>query len=158
MMFRMVTEWPVRRETAAMSDGGKQPRGLRNNNPGNIRIGRTRYLGEIVPSSDREFRQFSSMAWGYRAIFVLLDSYSRRGIDTIRGIVSRYAPSNENDTSGYARFVCRLSGLGEDEPLDMGDRNTMVPVVAAISKMENGVAADIDEVLAGWELFESHRP
>ena len=54
------------------------PRGLRNNNPGNIRISPTRYKGEIVPSSDRAFKQFKSRGWGYRAIFVLLESYHKR--------------------------------------------------------------------------------
>ena len=85
------------------------PRGLRNNNPGNIRISPTRYKGEIVPSSDRAFKQFKSRGWGYRAIFVLLESYHKRGIRTIRQIISRYAPSFENDTEKYISSVCAVS-------------------------------------------------
>ena len=53
-------------------------RGLRNNNPGNIRRSKVRYRGEVHPSQDPEFRQFSAPEWGYRAIFVLLDTYRVR--------------------------------------------------------------------------------
>ena len=134
------------------------PRGLRNNNPGNIRISPTRYKGEIVPSSDRAFKQFKNRGWGYRAIFVLLESYHKRGIKTIRQIISRYAPSCENDTEGYISSVCESSLIGADAPLDITDKNTMVLVVSAISKVENGVAAVMDEVLEGWDLYQQHRP
>ena len=53
-------------------------RGLRNRNPGNIRRSGVRYKGEVRPSTDPAFKQFGSMALGYRAIFVLLDTYRRR--------------------------------------------------------------------------------
>ena len=57
---------------------------MRNRNPGNIRRSATKYLGEVAPSRDAAFKQFETMAWGYRAMFVLLDSYSRKGYRTIR--------------------------------------------------------------------------
>ena len=136
----------------------KLPRGMRNNNPGNIRISPTRYKGEVVPSSDRAFKQFKSRGWGYRAIFVLLESYHKRGIRTIRQIISRYAPSFENDTEKYICSVCESSLLGADVPLDITDKDTMVLVVCAISKVENGTPAVIDEVLEGWDLYQQHRP
>ena len=53
-------------------------RGLRNCNPGNIRQSKGRYKGEVRPSRDPAFKQFESLAWGYRAIFVLLDTYRTR--------------------------------------------------------------------------------
>ena len=73
-------------------------RGLNNRNPGNIRRSTTKYLGEVAPSRDAVFKQFETMAWGYRAMFVLLDSYSRKGYRTIRQMISRYAPPVENHT------------------------------------------------------------
>ena len=77
----------------------KMSRGLRNRNPGNIRRSRVRYEGEVHPSRDAEFKEFRSMAYGYRAIFVLLDSYRRRyGLTTIRQMLNRYAPPEENFT------------------------------------------------------------
>lgn len=77
------------------------PRGMRNRNPGNIRRSATKYLGEVAPSRDAAFKQFETMAWGYRAMFVLLDSYSRKGYRTIRQMISRYAPPIENHTKLY---------------------------------------------------------
>ena len=122
-------------------------RGLENRNPGNIRLSRVRYQGEVRPSRDPEFRQFESLAWGYRAIFVLLDTYRRRyGLDTLRGMLSRWAPPSENRTDAYIRAVA-------GERLDTRDRRTMVPVAASISRVENGVKADRAEVERGWELF-----
>ena len=68
-------------------------RGLQNCNPGNIRQSKVRYKGEVRPSRDSAFKQFESLAWGYRAIFVLLDTYRiRYGLDTIRGMISRWSP------------------------------------------------------------------
>lgn len=66
-------------------------RGLENRNPGNIRRAPVRYKGEVRPSRDPDFKEFESLAWGYRAIFVLLDTYrARYGIDTLRGMISRW--------------------------------------------------------------------
>lgn len=129
-------------------------RGLENNNPGNIRQSKVRYHGEVQPSRDPAFKQFESLAWGYRAIFVLLDTYRRRyGIDTLRGMISRWAPPSENHTDNYIRAVASDTGIDPDERLDTRDPRTMIPVAAAISRVENGAAADRREVTKGWELF-----
>lgn len=132
-------------------------RGLRNCNPGNIRQSKGRYKGEVRPSRDPAFKQFESLAWGYRAIFVLLDTYrTRHGLRTIAQMITRWAPPSENRTDAYIRAVAESTGIGPDEPLDTHDRKTMVPVAAAISRVENGVAADLREVEKGWELFEGN--
>lgn len=131
-------------------------RGLDNRNPGNIRRSQVRYKGEVRPSRDPEFKEFESLAWGYRAIFVLLDTYRiRYGIDTIRGMISRWAPPSENHTDAYVRAVVRRTGIAEERPLDTRDRRTMIPLAAAISQVENGVAADMKAVEQGWELFRN---
>ena len=129
-------------------------RGLRNNNPGNIRRSRVRYKGEVRPSRDPDFKEFSTMAYGYRAVFVLLDTYrSRYGLTTIRQMLNRYAPPTENFTEGYVRFVADYSGVMPDEVIDTRSEKDMIPIVAAMSKIENGVAANIEDVERGWELF-----
>lgn len=132
-------------------------RGLRNLNPGNIRKSKVCYQGEITPSRDAAFKQFRTMAWGYRAMFVLLDSYSRKGYRTIRQMITRYAPPVENYTENYICRVAEWSGIDADEPLDTHDRKTMIPVVAAMSRMENGVPAVLPDVEAGWTLFMTHK-
>ena len=79
-------------------------RGLDNRNPGNIRRSGVRYRGEVRPSRDADFKQFKSMEWGYRAMFVLLHTYSvRYGCNTLSKMISRYAPPSENDTQAYIR-------------------------------------------------------
>lgn len=131
-------------------------RGLRNCNPGNIRRSRVRYKGEVLPSHDKEFKQFCSMEYGYRAMFVLLDSYrSKYGLCTIRQMLNRYAPPSENFTEGYIRFVASRTGIAPDEIVNTRAARDMVPIVAAMSEIENGKAAIISDVEAGWGLFES---
>lgn len=129
-------------------------RGLRNNNPGNIRLGSFKYRGEVAKSSDKAFRQFESMAWGYRAMFVLLHTYALRyRCRTLRDYISRYAPPSENNTDAYIRRVARATHLSDSDRLDTLSKPMMVQVVAAMSEVENGVPANLHEVVDGWELF-----
>ena len=94
------------------------------------------------------------MAYGYRAMFVLLDTYrSRYGLSTIRQMLNRYAPPEENFTEGYVRFVADYSGVMPDESVDTRAEMDMIPIVSAMSKIENGVAANIADVESGWALF-----
>ena len=131
-------------------------RGLTNCNPGNIRQSKTRYKGERRPSRDSEFKEFESMAYGYRAMFVLLDTYSRRyGLCTIRQMLNRYAPPSENFTEGYIRFVSEKTGIAPDEIVNSRAARDMVPIVAAMSQIENGTSAVMADVYRGWELFET---
>ena len=130
-------------------------RGLRNCNPGNIRRSRVCYKGEKRPSRDPEFKEFESMAYGYRAMFVLLDSYRRRhGLKTIRQMLNRYAPPSENFTEGYIRFVSQRSGIAPDEELDTLLARDMIPIVSAMSEIENGVKVVVDDVEQGWQLYK----
>lgn len=131
-----------------------QSRGLRNNNPGNIRRSASvTYCGEIK-GADAEFRTFEAMRWGYRAIFVVLHTYRLRyGIRTIGEAIGRWAPPEENNTSAYIEFVVRQSGRSASEPYDTLSAEDMVPIVEAISRMENGVSAVTEDVAEGWRLF-----
>lgn len=131
-------------------------RGIRNCNPGNIRRSRVRYVGELAECSDPEYKQFESMAYGYRAMFVLLDTYRcRYGLTTIRQMINRYAPPKENFTEGYIRFIVSSTGIAPDEEVDTRAARDMVPIVRAMSEIENGVKAVREDVERGWELFTS---
>ncbi len=133
------------------------PRGVRNCNPGNIRLSAVRYLGEIVPSGDPEFRQFRSMAWGFRALFVLLETYRRRyGLRTVAQIITRWAPPCENHTEAYIRRVAAAIGRAADVPLDLDDAETAQGLATAIATVECGAPPDPDDVAAGWRLFRDH--
>lgn len=130
-------------------------RGIDNCNPGNIRRSRVSYKGEVHPSQDKDFKQFESMEWGYRAMFVLLDTYRvRYGLCTLREMISRYAPPEENHTALYIDAIQEMTGVQPDEPLDTLDRKQMIPIVAAMSRVENGCKAQLQEVETGWQLTD----
>lgn len=132
----------------------RRPRGLRNNNPGNIRQSSVRYTGEVQPSKDGAFKQFQSMEYGYRAMFVLLHTYARKhGINTIEGMISRYAPATENHTQAYIDAVSEWSGVPSTSHLTTTNAEVMIPIVAAMSRVENGVEAVMAEVEKGWQMF-----
>jgi hypothetical protein len=129
-------------------------RGLINNNPGNIRIDGVKWHGEVIPSRDSAFKQFEGMSWGYRAMFVTLNTYQKKyGLRTIRQMVGRWAPPVENDTDAYVAAVARWSTVDADCRVTATNRDVMVPIVAAMSRVENGRAAVMSDVEAGWELF-----
>ncbi len=131
-----------------------QTRAERNRNPGNIRKSSTIYQGE-TPSNDKAFKAFKSNEWGYRAMFSLLCAYQKRyGIHTIRAMISRYAPSIENNTEGYIDTVCRLSGIAPDEYIDTMKPDRMIRIVAAMSWVEGGKEPVMREIEEGWRLFD----
>ncbi|MFP3343515.1 hypothetical protein R0J87_13500 [Halomonas sp. SIMBA_159] len=117
----------------------RQPRGIRNNNPGNIEYTGTQWQGLDDPPTDGRFMRFVSPAYGIRALTRVLNTYqSRHGLNTIRGIIDRWAPSFENNTSAYVNSVAAQTGIGADAPLNTFDPGTAVALAAAIIKHENG--------------------
>lgn len=127
------------------------PRGLRNNNPLNIRHNADVFQGEIK-GNDKSFKTFSSMPYGYRAAFVTLATYLSRGWNTIEKIISRWAPPNENNTQAYISAVVKYSGVAADEVLTATSGDKYILIVSAMSFVENGVNADINQIRAGFAL------
>lgn len=129
------------------------PRGIRNNNPGNIEWGSPwQGLRPTGERTDSRFAQFTSPAWGIRALARVLITYQdkRRAkdgsrIDTVREIIERWAPSFENDTDAYVRQVSKavcngVTGCtGPDDPtINVHDYRTAKALVEAIIRHENG--------------------
>ena len=81
-------------------------RGIRNNNPANIRRG-CNWKGLAEKQTDREFCQFATMTWGVRALLVTLRTYVvKHHLHTVREIITRWAPpSDGNNTERYIEFV-----------------------------------------------------
>lgn len=129
-------------------------RGLRNNNPGNIRITKDKWQGLCPEQTDKSFFQFTEMRYGYRALMRTLQNYRRRhGCQTISDFINRWAPSVENNTSGYIKRVCTEMQVPSTFVPDVDDRDTMCAFAAAISQVENGVPAVMEDVKAGWDLL-----
>lgn len=128
------------------------PRGIRNNNPLNIRIGNT-WLGERPNPTDDAFEEFVSIEYGYRAAFCILRRYIRRyHKNTITAIVSTWAPANENNTQRYIDFVADKMQITPSDIIDYGDKVQMLRLVAAMQLMECGVPADMAKVRKGYDM------
>lgn len=116
-------------------------RGIRNNNPGNIRRNPANKWQGRVPldrQTDPDFEQFVSAEYGIRALAVTLITYQDRyGLRTIRQLIGRWAPPTENDTGAYVRAVARRVGRGPDEPLDVHRYEDLRPLIEAIVAHEN---------------------
>lgn len=115
------------------------PRGIRNYNPGNIERGTTRWQGMSQVQSDPRFVSFCHPVWGIRAMARILITYQdTHKLRTVWGIISRWAPLPENDTTAYIASVNQQLGLEPGERIDVYDYHTMLELVRAIIRHENG--------------------
>jgi hypothetical protein len=127
-----------------------KPRGIRNNNPGNIRHG-DKWQGMRAEQTDPDFVQFNEPEDGIRALCKVLLTYFNGkpatngrpavpGINTVRQIIARWAPPSENDTGAYVASVARALRVEADQPIVLTDRAVMLPLVRAIIAHENGMS------------------
>lgn len=120
------------------------PKGMRNNNPGNIRVSSNPWQGKVPLSqnTDGAFEQFSTYAYGIRAMIKNLLSYYNSGLNTLQSIITKWAPSSDNNnTAAYINFVALKTGFSPTQPLDLRNQTTMRKVVTAMTEMENGRSA-----------------
>lgn len=123
-----------------MAQNNLLPRGYRNNNPVNIRISSNKWNGKVSPNTDGAFEQFIDLVHGYRAALVLLrgKGYINGGINTIRKMITKFAPATENYTDGYIANVSRMTGIDPDAVISRNDRDALTRIVYAMSIVENG--------------------
>lgn len=130
----------------------EKPRGIRNNNPLNIRIGNV-WLGEVKENTDGEFEQFTSMLYGLRAAIVLLRRYiCHYHLNSIAQIVSRWAPRSENYTSQYIKFVSKRVEIDDDAKIDFTDKITICKLVEAMAYYECGTLIDYGAIEKAYDL------
>lgn len=111
-------------------------RGIRNNNPGNIRVSKDQWEG--MTGDDGAFVTFDSPESGVRALGKNLLSYGRQGYDSIEKIINRWAPPNENDTQAYIDSVVAATGIPATQSLDLSNPDTLSALAQAISFHETG--------------------
>ena len=138
-------------------------RSFRNNNPGNLEAG-DHWQGLMAVSTmtpqqraETRFAVFSSPKWGFRALAVILLNYQHKhGINTIRGIVERFAPANENNTAAYISAISQGIKRGPDEPLDFTNPATLQGFCKAIAIHEAGSWLFLDDdLVAGVRMAEN---
>lgn len=144
-------------------------RGQLNNNPGNIRHG-DQWQGLADEQTDPDFCTFTAPEYGIRAIMIVLNSYAKRKISTVKGIIEAWAPPSENDTDAYVADMASRLGIKPTDNLvhpmrgsDGGptitpklftqDKHTVVILAKAIIHHENGVQPYPETVFnKAWDL------
>lgn len=132
----------------------KIARGERNNNPGNIRHG-SKWQGLSTLQTDKDFCQFISPEYGIRAIYKLLQTYQKKYcLNTIKKIINRYAPPNENNTEGYIIRASKEIGVEVDNPINTQLKNITIPLAVAIVNIELGYQPYSEKVFEdAWLLL-----
>ncbi len=129
-------------------------RGYKNNNPGNIRPDGKTWIGEKPVSTDKGFKQFVTMPYGYRAMFVNLKGYLGNGFNTVEKIISRWAPaSDNNDTNAYIAAVVKKAGIPPDQQIAFTNTPIIRKIVQAISEQENGIPVNVADLDEGYKLL-----
>lgn len=119
--------------------GINAPRGIRNNNPGNIEDGKFAQSQPGYAGSDGRFAIFESPQAGSSAASNLIGAYGNKGINTISGIINRWAPAaDNNNTSAYIAAVSKATGIPSDQPIDTSDPAVRNKIASAIGQFENG--------------------
>lgn len=127
-------------------------RGARNNNPGNIEAGGSNWEGAV--GDDGRFLQFAEMRWGIRAMSRILQTYKNKyGIDTVRGVITKWAPPHENDTEKYIRNVEEWSKIPSDTKIDLADHSTLRRLIAAIIRQETSAKVSYRDVQDGLDIM-----
>ena len=121
----------------SMSD----PRGIRNNNPGNIKYNSANnWLGKIPGPQNtdpgRTFEQFTDLKYGLRAMLILLKKYYiNDNLKTIKGIINKWDPGSTSSGSGYVPYISDRMDL---DPTDLLDLSDLKDLAVHISSFENG--------------------
>lgn len=124
-----------------------QPRGIRNNNPGNIRHG-DKWQGLADKQTDAAFCVFKAPEWGIRALVKILRNYqTKHGLKTVESIINRFAPQIENDTSSYILSVCQVLNVKPRDVIDVFEPGIMINLLKAVIRHENGIQPYSDEIL-----------
>lgn len=115
------------------------PRGIRNNNPGNIRLSKTPWHGQRPEQTDAEFVEFTTALYGLRALLKLLLTYHLKyNLDTVASIINRYAPPHENATDTYIYQVTKALKIKRTERIDLTSKAALTALARAIILHENG--------------------
>lgn len=135
-----------------------EPRGIRNNNPLNIRKG-SNWKGERPVQTDKAFEEFQTMQYGIRAGFVILRKYitGYNGItqkfNTIEKIVRRWAPPTENATQKYIDFVAKDMGISPCRTIAFSNKSLMVDLVYAMIFVECGQRVGKDIISSAYDML-----
>lgn len=134
------------------------PRGIRNNNPLNIRVGNN-WQGERKVKTDKAFEEFESMQYGVRAGLIILRKYMSgyngltRKFNTVDLIIRRWAPPSENKTEDYISQVCKTSGIPRHQKFTFSQKKLVVGLVDAMIRVECGQPIDTKIIESAYDML-----
>lgn len=131
------------------------PRGIRNHNPGNIKVN-SDWIGLATRDEMTEFQReenvfcvFTEPVWGIRAMALLLRNHHKiRSARSVYDYINIWAPRNENDTKAYATQVAKALKVRLREAINIDDRDLLATMVGAMIFHENGIQPYDDELIA----------
>ena len=115
------------------------PRGIRNNNPGNLIYTNIKWNGKLPKeqNKDRRFEMFIAPEYGVRAMIKDLKHDIEKGKNTVPALIEEYAPKFENNTAAYINTVCKDLKVNKTTKL-LPTKNTLRLLVLSIARVENG--------------------
>jgi len=115
------------------------PRGIRNNNPGNLIYTNIKWKGKLPKSQnkDRKFEMFIAPVYGVRAMIKDLKHDIEKGKNTVPALIEEYSPRFENNTDHYIETVCKDLGVSKQAKL-LPTKNTLRLLVLSMTKVETG--------------------
>lgn len=121
------------------------PRGIRNNNPGNLN-----YVGQngatLENHATPRFARFNSAFEGFAALGKQIKAYYNgtskaagyQKLQSVEDIISRFAPASENNTQGYINKLSKMLGVGRGDSLNIHDPQVLATLMNGITQIENG--------------------
>ncbi len=134
------------------------PRGIRNNNPLNLRISDNAWLGKVKNNTDGAFEQFTAIEYGLRAAMINIRTIVRRrrqkGLTTnVRQLISVWAPAADgNNESAYLVGLLRSDNIQPADEVDYKNKPLFTRLVHAMSQVENGQAVQMGRIDSAYQL------
>jgi len=125
--------------------GANEPRGIRNNNPGNLN-----YVGQngatLEDHATPRFARFNSAFEGFAALGKQIKAYYNgtskaagyQKLQSVEDIISRFAPASENNTQAYINKLSKMLGVGRGDSLNIQDPKVLATLMNGITQIENG--------------------
>ena len=134
------------------------PRGIRNNNPLNLRISNNPWLGKVTHNTDGAFEQFTTMEYGIRAamrnVKTIVQRRAKQGQATnVSQLIHVWAPASDgNNERVYCRTIADKTGIQPYDEINIQDKNFFCLLIYGMAYQENGQAIPMGKISSAYVL------
>jgi hypothetical protein len=133
--------------------GSDRVRGMRNNNPFNLRLSSNKWRGKIYDNKqDSEFEEFESIEYGLRAGLINIRTHIGRGKNTIASLMHTLSPTHENPTFNFINYIVDKSGIEADQIIEF-DKETAFQIAVPIVMFESEYELSQDKFDEVWAML-----